>query len=334
MATETQTFHVDGMHCASCVFYLEETLPGHGGVARAKADLRARSVTVTGDLPDDADALASTLTGVIAESGYRLVREKPSTKPNYREFLVAVPAAATAIVGFVLLQRLGIVNLVSAGDVTYGTALLVGLIASVSTCLAVVGGLVLSLSANAAKRQARWSSQALFHVGRLGGFFLLGGAIGSAGTVFQLGLVGNVVLSLAVAVVMLILGINLLDAFPALARLQPKLPSHFARRAKRASESSHAFAPLLVGVGTFFLPCGFTQSMQVYTLSTGSFVSGALTMLFFALGTLPVLALLSFGALEISHKPWKGTFFKAAGIVVIVLALFNAWNALRALGIA
>jgi sulfite exporter TauE/SafE len=54
-------------------------------------------------------------------------------------------------------------------------------------------------------------------------------------------------------------------------------------------------------------------------------------MLAFALGTFPVLALLSFGALEISNKPWKGVFFKAAGIVVVMLALFNVWNSLHVL---
>ncbi len=30
--------------------------------------------------------------------------------------------------------------------------------------------------------------------------------------------------------------------------------------------------PIIVGVGTFFLPCGFTQSMQIAALSSGSFV--------------------------------------------------------------
>ncbi|NBX50113.1 hypothetical protein EBT25_09270 [bacterium] len=70
----------------------------------------------------------------------------------------------------------------------------------------------------------------------------------------------------------------------------------------------------------------------MYTLTTGSFLSGGLTMFFFALGTLPVLAALSFGAFEIAHKPWKGVFFKTAGIVVIILAAFNFWNALSLLG--
>lgn len=56
------------------------------------------------------------------------------------------------------------------------------------------------------------------------------------------------------------------------------------------------FTPLIVGFATFFLPCGFTQSMQVAALSSGSFASGLAIMLAFALGTLPMLALLSFGS--------------------------------------
>lgn len=330
---QSQIFHVQGMTCASCVFFIEETLPGNAGVRTAKVDLKSCTAVVEGEFADAPALLARKLTELVAGNGYRFSLEKAETKKNHREYLIAVPAALSFIVAFLLLQQLGLVNLVGSGSVSYGTAALVGLIASVSTCLAVVGGLVLSLSANAAKNQGKWQSQAMFHAGRLGGFFVLGGVIGMLGKVFQLGLLGTGILGLVVAGVMLILGLNLLDTFPGVARLVPKMPKVLAKHTNRASASSHMFAPLLVGVATFFLPCGFTQSMQVYTLATGSFFTGAFTMFFFALGTLPVLAALSFGALEISHKPWKGTFFKAAGIVVITLALFNAWNAFIVLGI-
>jgi hypothetical protein len=46
-----------------------------------------------------------------------------------------------------------------------------------------------------------------------------------------------------------------------------------------------------------------------------------------------VLALLSFGSVNIAHKPWKGIFFKTAGIIVIALALLNLTNALATAGI-
>lgn len=333
MATHnTHRFYVEGMHCASCVLYLEETLK-RDGITTVQASLSTQQVTITGDLGEDSGTLALQLSELVAPGGYRLLTE-PAKKPkSYGDFLIALPAAAIVITGFILLQELGFVNLVSSQEVSYGTAAFIGLIASVSTCLAVVGGLVLALSANAAKNRSNWRSQALFHVGRLGGFFVLGGAIGSAGTFLHLGLGASAALGIVIALIMILLGLNLLDIFPSAKRFQPTLPKVFARHTVRASNSTHVIAPLLVGIGTFFLPCGFTQSMQIYTLSTGSFMTGGLTMLAFALGTLPVLALLSFGSLELSNKPWKGQFFKAAGLVVIVLACLNMWNALRALGI-
>ncbi|MFZ5391042.1 MAG: sulfite exporter TauE/SafE family protein, partial [Patescibacteria group bacterium] len=89
----------------------------------------------------------------------------------------------------------------------------------------------------------------------------------------------------------------------------------------------------LLGAATFFLPCGFTQAMQFYTLSVKDFWQGGLTMLFFALGTLPVLWLLSFSSFNLQSKSWRGYFFKTAGLVVIVLAVFNLLNALAGAGL-
>jgi sulfite exporter TauE/SafE len=89
----------------------------------------------------------------------------------------------------------------------------------------------------------------------------------------------------------------------------------------------------LIGGATFFLPCGFTQSMQVYAVSTGSLVTGALTMFFFALGTLPVLALLSFTSFAIRARGQQGVFFKSVGLLVILFAVFNVANGLAAIGV-
>jgi sulfite exporter TauE/SafE len=156
-------------------------------------------------------------------------------------------------------------------------AFVVGIVASLSTCMAVVGELVLSMSATCAKEGDTVKSQLLFHAGRLMSFFLLGGVIGGVGSVFALNTTATFVLSVIIAVVMLILGINLLDVFHWSKRLQPAMPRFLARHAYGASKLNHTLTPLLVGIGTFFLPCGFTQSMQIYTLLTGSFLTGALS---------------------------------------------------------
>jgi sulfite exporter TauE/SafE len=198
--------------------------------------------------------------------------------------------------------------------------------------LAGVGGLVLSMSATFAKEGDRFKPQILFHVGRIVSFFLLGGLIGMIGSAFTLNITGTFVLSLLVGIVMLILGINLLDVFDFAKRFQIGMPKFLSKHVIGISKLNHSLTPLLLGVATFFLPCGFTQSMQVYALSSGSFIKGGLTMLFFALGTLPVLAILSFSSSNISKSSKSGVFFKTAGLIVISFALLNIVNALVVVG--
>lgn len=330
---KTITFHVNGMHCKACTVLIEEELKEFPGVTDVHVSLSGNQVTVTGDLADSAEKLAESFTDLVRSHGYTISVEKIAVPAAWGDFVYALPIALVLILGFLMLQKVGLTNLITSSNVSYGTAFLIGLIASVSSCLAIVGGLVLSLSANTAKEESTWRTPALFHVGRLGGFFVLGGVVGLIGNSLHLGLTANIVLGIIVALVMLILGINLLDVFHFTKKLQITMPAVFSKHLRAGSTHDHYLAPALIGIGTFFLPCGFTQSMQLYALSTGSFTQGALTMFVFALGTFPVLALLSFGSLNIAHKPWKGIFFKTSGIIVIILALVNLANALATAGV-
>jgi cytochrome o ubiquinol oxidase subunit 1 len=234
---------------------------------------------------------------------------------------------------FIILQKIGIVNFVNTSSVSYGTAFLIGVVASLSSCMAVVGGLVLSMSATFSKEGDKVKPQLLFHFGRIISFFILGGVIGAIGSAFTLNITGTFVLSLLVGLVMLVLGINLLDVFHFAKKFQIGMPRFLSKHALGVSKLNHSLTPLLVGVATFFLPCGFTQSMQVYALSSGSFLNGGLTMLFFALGTFPVLAILSFGSFSINKSSKSGIFFKTAGLIVIAFAVLNILNALVVMGL-
>lgn len=321
------------MHCAACTLLIEETFKELPNVTEVKASLGNHQVSVTGDFSGTPEEIGEHLTKLVKSHGYTISVEKTQRQAGWQDFVYALPISLVLIAGFVALQKVGLANLITSSNVSYGTAFVIGLIASVSSCLAIVGGLVLSLSASSAKEGGTWRTQSLFHVGRLVGFFVLGGVIGLIGSSFHLGLTANVVLGIIVALVMFILGVNLLDVFHFTKRLQLTMPAWASRHVVRGSKHDHYLAPVLVGVGTFFLPCGFTQSMQLYALSTGNFMEGAMTMFVFALGTFPVLALLSFGSLNIAHKPWKGIFFKTAGIIVIMLALLNLTNALATAGV-
>lgn len=331
---KTYTFHVSGMHCHSCVLLTESELSEYPGVTAAHTSLKMHTVTVTGDFGDKTlETIATELSAVLKKHGYALSVEKQGAQVDWAQFRIALPLALVLVILFVGLQKTGLVNAVDTSTVSYGTVFLIGVIASLSTCMAVVGGLVLSLSATFAKEGDRIKPQLLFHVGRIISFFLLGGAIGAIGANFTLSTTATFLLSLVIALVMLALGINLLDVFPWAKRFQPAMPKLFSRYALGVSRFSHTLTPLLVGIVTFFLPCGFTQSMQLYTLSTGSFLAGGLTMGIFALGTLPVLALISFSSFSIEQSDQKGIFFKTAGLIVIAFAFFNLINSLVVIGL-
>jgi sulfite exporter TauE/SafE/copper chaperone CopZ len=328
------TFHVHGMHCKACVILIEDILKEVPGVDSVHVNLHKNIVEVDGDFKEtDVAKLADNLSSYVASHGYKFSIERETKKINWNDFVYAIPIAVLLIVAFFLLQKINFVGLINSSKVGFTTAFLIGMIASVSTCLAVVGGLVLSMSAAYVKGGDKWKPQIMFHAGRLGGFFILGGLIGLLGSAFQLSVTSTLVLNIIIGIVMIILGINLLDVFHFTKRIQPTAPKFFSKFTFAATEATHVLAPLLVGTLTFFLPCGFTQSMQIYTLSTGNFLTGALTMFTFALGTFPVLALLSFGSFSFNEKPYSGVFFKTAGFIVIAFAVFNLINGLVGAGI-
>jgi sulfite exporter TauE/SafE len=303
-------------------------------ITRVKSNLATHTVEVTGEFGNKTpEQIAEELTEPLLPHGYTVSIEKQIKAKNWSDFKIAVPIAIGFAVLFVILQKLGLVNLVNAGKVTYGTAFVVGIIASLSTCMAVVGGLLLSMSATFAKEGDKVKPQLMFHGGRIVSFFILGGVIGAIGTAFTLSTSASFTLSFIIGIVMLVLGINLLDIFPWAKRLQPSMPKFLSKHALGVSKFNHMLTPMLVGVATFFLPCGFTQSMQLYTLTTGSFLKGGFTMLAFALGTLPVLALISFSSFSIQKSSKAGIFFKSAGLIVILFALFNLINSLVVIGV-
>ena len=334
MNNKKYTFNVYGMHCKACTFLIESELKDLPNIEYVKSSLKNNSVEISGDFGDKTpEEIAEELTAHIKSHGYTISVKKEIKNQNWSDFKIAIPITIVFVFIFIILQKIGLVNLVNSGNVNYGTAFIIGIIASLSTCMAVVGGLVLSMSATFAKEGDKVRPQILFHAGRIISFFVFGGIIGIVGSAFTLSTSATFILGLIVAMVMFILGINLLDIFHFTKRFQLSMPSFIAKRAHRVSKFNHTFTPFLVGLITFFLPCGFTQSMQLYALTTGTFLKGGLTMLAFALGTFPVLSLVSFSSFSIKNSSKSGVFFKTAGLIVIIFALFNLINSLVLVGL-
>ncbi len=324
------TFNVSGTHCASCKIFIEDRLSEQDFVRSVAVDLKKEIVEIETSSEYAPEELAKLLTHQIKSNGYVLSVEKfLAEKEDAGVFWKALPLGIIFLFLFFWLQKSGVLNLGIGGQTTPVTSFIIGLIASVSSCLAIVGGLVLSLSVKISEDNVSDTKTfTLFHVGRVLSFALLGGVLGAVGGAIGINFTLSAILGILASVVMIALGLNLVGVFAKNKIALPPGLFNFFRRIEHKT-----LTPLILGFATFFLPCGFTQSMQFSALSSGSFVSGLLIMFAFALGTLPMLMLLSFGSASFTRGNHAPLFFKAAGVVVIGLGLFALLSGLAGLGI-
>jgi uncharacterized protein len=325
--------NVGGMHCVNCGFLVEQRLSQLPRVQGVSVDYPAGHATVThsGDL-DIAD-----LQKAVVHDGYTLsvtdgtrVLAAGTAKNTARDYLeIAAAFAILAGVGLVLQQLDLLPRGISVSDtMSYGLAFVIGLVASVSSCVAVTGGLLVAVAAkyNAANTNLtdleRLKPHLYFNGGRLVSYAVLGGAIGALGSALTLSPATTGTLTLVASAVMIVLGLQMLGLLPSLGRFVPTMPKSMTRHIHGFANRDTKQAAFLLGGLTFFLPCGFTQALQLYVLAKGDFLTGALTMLAFALGTLP--ALLSLSALSSFAKgAFQRHFLKFAGAAVVLLGFMN-----------
>src|SRR5439155_18366136 len=171
-----------------------------------------------------------------------------------------------------------------------------------------------------------------FNVGRVLSYTLFGALIGALGSTLTLSPRVGGIITIVASVVMLLLGSQLLNFFPWTRFLQPRVPQFLVHGLYDFRKTRSNVAPFLVGVATFFLPCGFTQALQFYVLSQKSAVSGALTMLVFSLGTAPALLSLSGLGCVLTGKTQR-YLMKVAGVLVLVIGLVSLNSGLSITGV-
>ncbi len=332
---------VSGLHCKACEILTEDALREIKEVSKVNVNHKTgfAEIEYSGEKPKIEEikkALEATGYGLgkiknqtDADNNQNLNCDLAETKHKPKDLSFYITVIASVAIIYLLLNRT--TSLPFGGlleqNFSWPLAIIVGLVAGVSTCLALVGGLVLSLAANYAQnhpeatRREKFRPHILFNLGRLGGFFLLGGILGLIGSAFKLSPLVNSLITIIIGFVVLILGLKLLEIFPSFTKFDFSLPKKFGKIIKIDN-------PLVLGALTFFLPCGFTQAMQIYALGTGNFLQGGLIMALFALGTAP--GFLGIGGLStLGGKKKSSAFFVIAGIIVVAFGIFNLANGYR-----
>lgn len=328
-----ENYFVEGMHCKSCELYIESQFKDIKGIKNIKSNSKDLSLEFEIEDTVNTSEVIKKINEKISGSGYNIKTKVLSKERNLKNIPLAILLSTLLLLLFVLLQKIGIGNNLFSENISYPSVFVIGIVASISSCMAVVGSLVLSISSVYAKEGSTLKPILIFHISRIIGFFLLGGLLGYLGSLFIISKEIEIVIGIALFLFMLILGINLLDITDIFKKFEITLPKSISKNLFSGNVVNNILAPVIIGIGSFFLPCGFTQSMQLNSVISGNFIDGALIMFIFSLGTLPVLLLISFGAKRISKSKNSDLYFKISGLLVILFAIYNFLGTLVANGV-
>jgi sulfite exporter TauE/SafE/copper chaperone CopZ len=343
MSERRVTESVAGMSCASCESLIVAAFTELPGVQSVRANARRGEVTYVASPEFDRASAKQALAALdygLGERPHWLSRESWV----WRDLVIG-------LMGVALIAELAHVGAFSFAQGWVGSLdgaslllpLLLGVAAGFSSCLATVGGLVLAVSASAAgeasqvSRRAEFRPHMFFNGGRVVGFALLGALTGALGRALIIGPVGLAIAMLCAGAAMTAVSLQMTGISPRLAGLAPRLP-RWARLTDPDGVSGGASAgtrdrrAVALGAASFFVPCGFTQAVQLYALSTGSPVRASLVLAAFALGTSPALLAVG-GAPGLFRGLRRETFLRIAGVAVMAFAVVNISGAFSTLGI-
>jgi sulfite exporter TauE/SafE len=219
------------------------------------------------------------------------------------------------------------------GDVTLLAAFLVGLLGS-THCLGMCGGIVsaLTLGLRDDLRRSPWTLGPYllaYNAGRISSYVIAGVIAGAVGA-GAFGVLPSSSARWAVKLVtggfMIALGLYLAGWWPGLQILE-KWGGVLWRRieplGRRLLPVDHPLKALSFGLVWGWLPCGMVYAMLAWALVTGSATQGAVLMLAFGLGTLPMLLTIGAAAEWLKDFVRDPRVRRAAGALVLLFGIYT-----------
>lgn len=328
---------INGMTCTACESRVERTVLKINGVVSADVSYATGRATIS---YHSEQTSIEEITTAIEKVHYEVEAVLDSSEKNQKNKSKALNKTDQltglqyfAIAAIVLGATLFLRNRINfaflpeiSQDMGYVVLFVVGLVTSLH-CIAMCGGINLSQSLPRSETEIELSKlerlkpSLMYNAGRVVSYTIIGGLVGAIGAVISVGDNGKAFISLFAGAFMIIMGLNLLNVFPSLRKLNPRMPKSVANKVHDGSRNR---APFVVGLINGFMPCGPLQAMQLYALGTGSFVAGALSMFMFSLGTVPFM--LGLGAIStvMTRKTMKKMMAGGAMLVIILgLSMFS-----------
>ena len=309
---------IRGMICRACTDAVEAALMSVRGVVSAKASYFNGCARITYD-PDICDE--TELSRSIENAGYE------TGEKGKIEYLVDIICAAlTAFLVWLLMNlKLNVVPETYEGA-SLGYIFLIGLLTG-THCIAMCGGIMLSQT-GAAVSPIRAAAE--YNTGRIVSYTVMGAVFGSLGMVISYTMQVKSIAFTMIGILVALIGINMWGLLPGLRSLMPQQSSYCSVTA--GARRRFASRPLIVGLLTGVMPCGSMYAMWLFAMSGGSAGRGALVMLAFALGTVPLMLL--FGSLgSLIPRKYMKYMIKLSAVLVTAFGIKMLLGGLKMSGL-
>lgn len=203
-----------------------------------------------------------------------------------------------------------------------------GFIASLSHCIMLIGAILLAaMSYYQRTGHNKWQILTVFHLGRLAGFGLGGLLLGYFGQFLQLNGWVGFIFTVVISLVMILFACDFLGIWC----WHHQFEHHFGHLTSDWHPGLVWLA--VVGVLTFFIPCGFSATAQLLALSSGSALTGAVLLVSFVSGTIIPLSIVALtGSFWQGERRWQQWLQTIVGWLIIWLALLAINEAVAEMG--
>lgn len=323
-----KTIKLNGMHCVSCEILLWNKFKWLRDIHIDKICHKKWKI----DLKYSSEKSLEKLMTLINDAWFEIDESiwensiKKSKKLSWEDYLHIAWISIVILILWYFLHKFNIYKYLPNMDwASFWVSLLVWLIASVSSCLAVTWWIIIWFSEFIDDSKGiLWhiKVQWMFQFWRLLWFFVLWWVLWSIGQVFQISMWFTWFLSVFIWIVLVYMWLTLIWLAPSITKLWFHLPKSLTKNI--FTVKNPVFAPLVWAL-TFFLPCWFTQTMQLLAISSWWFLSWGLIMFSFALWTSPVLFSIGLWSSYVKDKNFD-FINKIVAVLVIFFWLFTITN--------
>ncbi len=328
-----------GMHCPSCEKIIENAALSVDGVKSTKSNFASEETEIEFD---ENITNLDKISNAIKKKGYECVCEKEEVNEkevrsediqdeNYYSFSLPKINSKYMMIAGSILFLLGLFWIIKYSfsfnfpTITPGMGLavifIVGLLTSFH-CIGMCGGFVLSYTTKEAmnkeqNKKSKFISHLKYGSGKTITYVILGALFGLLGSFVTFTPKFKGIAGLVAGAFLVIYGLNMINAFPWLRKLQYRGPKFLSKINASAVKGNKG--PFTIGLlNGLMIACGPLQAMLIFAAGTGSMLQGALSMLVFGLGTLPLM--LGFGSIAtvISSKFTK-KILKVSAVIIIIM---------------